>query len=433
MEVCGVASGRGWAQYPSGMTRAAEKWLGTTSRFPAGRTVKLVLLVVIVGLVALDTTGGDFDLTRARDWFVLVLPWTPLFAVLIGLWVAVVIWFAMFAVILAMGAVPMQVSGTVLPTMLLLGLCAFVLVWRAAVIITVGVIAMLAVAVMVNPEGLGVPGAVTFATLMVLATAVGMGLSLLVTRLERSARRVAELREQQARVRAEERTRLAYDLHDVVANQVTLIAMQARRAEFAGPEKTGQILEQIGDAAAQTLQDLRSLVLLLKSESTAEAESVIGGDAAAPDRVPATEEDAPSSAGDLVDRLHEVVGDLEQAGFAVQLDLAGPADGASAGLRQTLGRTLRELGTNILKHGDPSGPVEIRMAFTDDGVTVSASNRISAGTPVFSTGTGLEAMRARCDVFGGHLAAAAEGDRWTTSVSFPTARPLALARSGSPS
>ncbi|OJX64728.1 MAG: hypothetical protein BGO95_03060 [Micrococcales bacterium 73-13] len=403
--------------------------MGTTSRFPSGRTAKLLFLTVIVGLVALDTTGGDFDLSRARAWFDLVLPWIPLFAVLIGPRVGAVTWFAMFAVIIALGADPLQVSGTALPTMLLLGLCAFVLVWRAAVILTAGVLVMFAIAVLVNPAKLGLAGVITFATFMVLAAAAGFGLSLLRSRLERSARRVAELRAQQARVRAEERTRLAYELHDIVANQVTLIAMQARRAEFADPEKTGQILENIGRAAGQTLQDLRSLVLLLKSETDEDDRPGTGSDDEAltrPERDPAIQGEAASPTGGLVQELHQVVDELEQAGFTVQVGLAGPVDDASAGLRQTLGRTLHELGTNVLKHGDPNGIVELRMAFTGDEVTLSASNQISAATPIFSSGTGLEAMRARCDVFGGHLATFAEGGRWTTSVSFPTARPLAL-------
>ena len=401
------------------MTPAAEKWLGTTSRFPSGRTPKLILLVVIVGLVALDTTGGDFDLSRARDWFDLILPWLPLFAVLIGPRIAVVTWFVTFTVIIALGANELQVSGAALPTMLVLGLCAFVFVWRAAVIFTAGVLVMLAIAVLVNPVKLGLAGMVTFATLMVLAAAAGFGLSLLRSRLERSAKRVVELRAQQARVRAEERTRLAYELHDIVANQVTLIAMQARRAEFADPEKTGQILEHIGDAAAQTLQDLRSLVLLLKSETEDDAQKPGEGDTA-------TQSETASSTEGLVHEAHGIVAELEQAGFTVQWGLEGAADEVSAGLRQTLARTLRELGTNILKHGDPDGLVELRMAFTGDDVTLSASNQISGVTPIFSSGTGLEAMRARCDVFGGRLATFAEGNRWTTSISFPSARPLVL-------
>jgi len=398
------------------MTPAAEKWLGTTSKFPSSRTAKLVLLVVIVALVALDTTGGDFDLTRAKDWFFLILPWTPLIAILIGPRIAVITWFAMFTVILALGAVPVQVSGTVLPTLLLLALCAFVFVWRAALVFTLGVLVMLTLAMVLNPAGLGVAGVITVATFMVLAAAAGFGLSLLTARLERSAKRVAELRAQQERVRAEERTRLAYELHDIVANQVTLIAMQARRAEFADADKTGQILEHIGDAASQTLQDLRSLVLLLKSEDDDTHE----------DRESSAPREALAPSGSLVQDLRAVVGDLEQAGFTVRLEVEGPVDDASESLRQTLARTARELGTNILKHGDPAGLVELGMTFTRDEVTLVASNQISTAPPIMSSGTGLEAMRARGEVFGGQVTTSADGGRWITSVSFPTARPVPI-------
>lgn len=382
-----------------------------------------MLFAILLGLVALDAVSGDFDLARARSWFELILPWIPLFLVLIGPRVAVVAWFAAFAVVLGLGADPLQVSGTVLPTMLLLGLSAFVFVWRASVMFTAGVFAMLAIAVAINPTGLGLGGAFTFATLMLLAAAAGYGLSLLRTRLERSARREAELRAQQERVRAEERTRLAYELHDIVANQVTLIAMQARRAEFADPGKTSEILEHIGDAAGQTLQDLRSLVLLLKSES---GDAAASGEAEDGTPLGGTDAQATTMPEDLADEFERVVRALEEAGFTVDAQLEGPVDGASASVRQILGRTLRELGTNALKHADPSGPIELRMAFGEGGVTLSASNRISAKAPIFSTGTGLEAMRARCEVFGGSLSTGAADGRWTTSVALPPARPLAL-------
>ncbi|HWK19190.1 MAG TPA: histidine kinase, partial [Microbacteriaceae bacterium] len=223
-------------------------------------------------------------------------------------------------------------------------------------------------------------------------------------------------RAQQERVRAEERTRLAYELHDIVANQVTLIAMQARRAEFADADKTGQILEHIGDAASQTLQDLRSLVLLLKSEDDDTHED---SESSAP-------REALAPSGSLVQDLRAVVGDLEQAGFTVRLEVEGPVDDASESLRQTLARTARELGTNILKHGDPAGLVELGMTFTRDEVTLVASNQISTAPPIMSSGTGLEAMRARGEVFGGQVTTSADGGRWITSVSFPTARPVPI-------
>lgn len=381
------------------------------------------MLVVILGLVALDTTGGDFDLARARSWFDLLLPWTPLFAALIGPRVAVITWFVMFAVVVALGADTLMVSGTILPTVIFAGYFAFVAVWRAAVMFIVGALVMLGIAMAVNSERLGLPGVITYATFIVLAAAAGFGLSLLMSRVERSAKREAELRAQQERVRAEERTRLAYELHDIVANQVTLIAMQARRAEFADPGKTSEILEHIGDAAGQTLQDLRSLVLLLKSES---GDAAASGEADGGTPVGGTDAQATTMPEDLTDEFERVVRALEEAGFTVDAQLEGPVDGASASVRQILGRTLRELGTNALKHADPSGPIELRMAFGEGGVTLSASNRISAKTPIFSTGTGLEAMRARCDVFGGSLSAGAADGRWTTSVALPPARPLAL-------
>ncbi len=244
-------------------------------------------------------------------------------------------------------------------------------------------------------------------------------------RYEQSTHHIRDLQEQQAQVRSEERTRLAHELHDIVAHDVTIIAMQARRAEFVNDQaKTSQILEGIGNAAQQTLQDLRSLVTLLKEEERDEP----GSGSQTPDREGQDTDflDAPAMSGEtttavgLVHDLDGVVEALDRAGFQVSLVVEGEVARIPASLRQALRRTVREMGTNVLKHADPSGIVDLRLSVGGaDRVQLASENTVSTAEPIMSSRTGLEAMSARCEVFGGFMDVGHRDGRWTTAVSIP--------------
>ena len=100
-------------------------------------------------------------------------------------------------------------------------------------------------------------------------------------------------------------------------------------------------------------------------------------------------------------------------------------------VRQVLRRAVRELGTNVLKHGAPSGGVRLVLAVEEHRVVLSSSNRIAAGRPIVSSRTGIEAMKARTEVFEGSVVVKVRGGVWTTTIIIPTQlKSLAASRIG---
>ena len=204
-----------------------------------------------------------------------------------------------------------------------------------------------------------------------------------------------------------------------MAHDVTVIAMQARRAEtYADPAKKDELLETIGDAASQALQDLRSLVVLLKQNGEADSPTPSKASEEALEAVAPSGET--TTAAGLIHDVKNVAATLEKAGFHVDLELTGPVMRVSEIVRQVLRRAVRELGTNVLKHGAPSGGVRLVLAVEEHRVVLSSSNHIAAGRPIVSSRTGIEAMKARTEVFEGSVVVKVRGGVWTTTIIIPT-------------
>lgn len=240
---------------------------------------------------------------------------------------------------------------------------------------------------------------------------------------EKDQQKIISIQEAQLQARNEERTRLAYELHDIVAHEVTIIAMQARRAQFAeDPKSTAAILTGIGDSASQALEDLRKLVTVLKAEKN----DSLNGE---PPSAPQAEENLllgdTSLSGEttsplaLTHDLHKISDALENAGFTVTLTVDGEVSLIPLASRQALRRTAREIGTNVLKHGSPEGPVKIDLTVDQRNVTLSSENVISHNKPVSSSLTGLESMKARFHDLGGTSSYQNDHGVWKIQVSLP--------------
>jgi signal transduction histidine kinase len=260
-------------------------------------------------------------------------------------------------------------------------------------------------------------------------------------RSQQDARRIDELEQVNERIRHDERSHLAHELHDIVAHDVTVIAMQARRAEFTDdPQKIRAILETIGNSAQQTLQDLRRLVVILQEEHAREIQQHEHA-AAPPEAAAGTGASGPAVAGTasavrasatldqltgetttaagFVEDLRTVVAALESTGLAVELSVHGDVARVPISVRQVLRRTLRELGTNVMKHGAPLSTVRVDLAVGQDAVRLTMDNERTTIAPIMSTSTGLPAIRERARVFGGSAEFGAQGSRWRSSIALP--------------
>ncbi|MFI0232599.1 sensor histidine kinase [Streptomyces sp. NPDC017086] len=217
--------------------------------------------------------------------------------------------------------------------------------------------------------------------------------------VEERARRAEESRDSEARRRvAEERVRIARELHDLVAHQITLANAQAMVAAHlfdARPEQTRKSLEELVGTTADALDGLRATVGLLRQS----------GDAATP------AEPAPG-----LSRLPALLASFRRAGLTVSVHQEGTPRPLPTGVDLTAYRIVQEALTNVTKHAG-TGDAWVRLAWNRDRLTLTvtddgtgsrtppdASASPSAPTvPERPPGYGLIGMRERAAAVGGHL------------------------------
>ncbi|MFF1374626.1 sensor histidine kinase [Streptomyces sp. NPDC058308] len=214
--------------------------------------------------------------------------------------------------------------------------------------------------------------------------------------MEERARQAEQSRDSEARRRvAEERVRIARELHDLVAHQITLANAQATVAAHlfdTRPEQTRKSLNELVETTGDALDDLRATVGLLRQS----------GDAAAP------AEPAPG-----LSRLPALLESFRRAGLEVSVRQEGAARPLPPGVDLTAYRIVQEALTNVTKHAG-TGSARVRLDWHRDRVTVTvADDGGSARTvPTAPTGPdrppgyGLIGMRERATAVGGQLSAA---------------------------
>ncbi|WP_105969003.1 sensor histidine kinase [Streptomyces geranii] len=212
-------------------------------------------------------------------------------------------------------------------------------------------------------------------------------------------------REEEARLRvAEERMRIARELHDVVAHHMAVANAQAGTARHLAPnhpEQAMRLLDELSVTTSSALLELRATVGVLRQT----------GD---PDTDPL--EPAPG-----LDRLPELIASCETAGVEVTVTTEGEPRPLSPGVDLTAYRIVQEALTNVTKHGAGNG-ARIRLTYSGSRLLVSVTNDASAGAPsVPGGGYGLMGMRERAHSVGGDLHA---GPRPEGGFEVATALPL---------
>jgi signal transduction histidine kinase len=195
---------------------------------------------------------------------------------------------------------------------------------------------------------------------------------------------VSEAAAQARAAAAEERTRIARELHDVLAHSMSVIVLNAEGAKLAkrrDPEVVDRTLDTIGRAGRDALAELRRLLEVLHA-----------GEAA-------------RSPQPTVGELRNLIG---QAGRDVELDVTGEADGLPASAALHAYRIVQEALTNMIKHApaDATGRVAVGFGPREIRIEVTNSGGRAASAPALpSSGRGLAGMRQRVEMYHGELAA----------------------------
>jgi signal transduction histidine kinase len=206
----------------------------------------------------------------------------------------------------------------------------------------------------------------------------------------KAARAEAEREAEASRAAAQERGRIARELHDVVAHHVSVIAVQAGAARMNAdgdvPPETLEGLAAVEAIARQTLTELRQLLGVLRHDG--EPPSL-----------------TPQPGLDQLDRL---VADVRHAGLPVEMAIEGERIPIPPGVDLSAYRIIQEALTNVLKHEGPVPtkvivrfcPHDLELEVADEGGSVPASPQANGH------GHGLVGMRERVAMFGGSFEAA---------------------------
>ncbi|TMD94395.1 MAG: sensor histidine kinase [Chloroflexi bacterium] len=257
-----------------------------------------------------------------------------------------------------------------------------------------------------------IPGAVSRIATPAAACAVGLWVRTrrdYVEQLRETAERLSHERRLLARQAvAEERVRIARELHDVVAHHVSLMVVQAgavrETVDAAHPSRP--VLESMARTGREALAEMRHMLGVLRLEDTADG----AGRAPQP------------GIADLGPLIEQARG----AGLPVELRVEGTARPLPPGVDLSAYRIVQEALTNTLRH---AGPTEARvlLRYRPDAleVRVSDSGRGSAAPP--SGGHGLIGMRERVALFGGELVAGAvPGGGFAVRAVLPLGGPATL-------
>ncbi|MFD9333499.1 sensor histidine kinase [Streptomyces sp. NPDC060028] len=221
--------------------------------------------------------------------------------------------------------------------------------------------------------------------------------------LERELSLLADRAEERAEwARTEERTRIAREMHDVVAHRVSLMVVHAAALQAVAakdPVKAMKNAALVGDMGRQALTELREMLGVLRAESPKPVPAMVAP--LVPLALVGSFEDGPS-----LEELEALVGQSRAAGMAVELDVRGAGAGAGypAPVQQTAYRVVQEALTNCHKHA-PGAKVVVRLAHRDGEVAMQVENGPCDGKAdepgLPSGGNGLVGMRERVLGLGG--------------------------------
>ncbi|UIN30575.1 sensor histidine kinase [Microbacterium binotii] len=210
--------------------------------------------------------------------------------------------------------------------------------------------------------------------------------------------------EQSRRMLVEERTRIARELHDVLAHSMSVIQVQASTARYRLADLSDETVQEFDDIAASaraSLGEMRRLLGVLRTEEQ-------------------TPELAPQQG--MAD-IPDLVDSVRRAGVQVGLSLAVMTTPPPAGVQIAVYRIVQEALSNAVRHA-PGAALEVRVEARDGQVTIRVHNTASPEQAVdaSSAGHGLRGIRERVALLGGTVTVGTDpAGGWTVAATLPTA------------
>lgn len=198
---------------------------------------------------------------------------------------------------------------------------------------------------------------------------------------------------------AEERRRIAQDVHDVVAHTLAVTMLHVTAARMAvrrsAPEEAQEALEEAERHGRSSLNDIRRVVRLLRSREAA---------------------GLPAPRPTLAD-VAELVESYRAAGLKVDSSIRLDASPDTATAELAVYRVMQESMANAARHGPGSATVDLRSDGTD--ILLTVENPVPPRAAASTTGSGLLGMRERIAAAGGTFTAGAREGRWRVHARIP--------------
>ncbi len=272
------------------------------------------------------------------------------------------------------------------------------------------VVTLMVLGAMDSP-GFGASDAARFSAIYVVVWAGGVAVRARQQSSEASLREANERAEvsseRSARAVAEERLRIARELHDVVAHSISIVAVQAGVGSHfidSDIEETRAALDAIRRTSRSTLNELRRLLGVLRDDD--------GERRHAP---------APTLAD-----LPDLIGEMRSVGLPVTLVVHGQADSDHRAIEMSAYRIVQEALTNVIKHAGPTTAVTVEIDHCADSLAVRVDDDgrgvgVAANSATVPSGRhGLIGMRERVDVWGGEISSGPQpGGGYSVTATFP--------------
>ncbi len=440
----------------SGGFRLSSLRLDRSALRPASRWD--VALAVVATLFYLATMASEPTTTHAPTWWIGAFAW--LISLISIAWRTKAAWIVL-ALSLTAALVQTVAGGPIADIAVIVALYTIGVqeTWRRAAVawaLSVLVIAASAAPIVLQldpsvettgtliPVGTELSGLVTVvissAVIFAVPTAIGLWLgarrAYVRTLLERTAalERERDLLQRERDLQAEqavavERTRIARELHDVVAHHVSVMVIQANAAEGAVPAEdttARQALGTIGRTGHEAMVEMRRLLGLLRSEGSGGSSGATAG--------AATDARTPQPG---LENLPALVARIREAGVDAVYAVSGHPRPVPRAIELSAYRVAQEGLTNTLRHAGPGArarlevryePHSLTVEVTDDGGSRTATAERS---PLEPPGHGIVGMQERVALFGGSLdAGPLRGRGYRVRAVFPVEEAPSSDRSG---
>ncbi|MGI8449692.1 MAG: sensor histidine kinase [Streptosporangiaceae bacterium] len=205
--------------------------------------------------------------------------------------------------------------------------------------------------------------------------------------LEDRAARLERERDAQAQIAAAaERARIARELHDVIAHNVSVMVVQADGASYAldsSPERARQALGAIASTGRQALAEMRRMLGVLRSDDDTTGVVPLPG----------------------IEQLGELLEQTRASGLAVSFTVLGVPGPLPGGLALAAYRIIQESLTNTRKHGGPQASAQVLLRYCEDVLMLQITDDGQGVTEADGAGHGLTGMRERVALYNGTLRA----------------------------